>query len=158
MAVFSTLKYALVASCAFSLTQVAEALPTTGTSSAEEWLTAPSNILRRQNAISFAGVQQGLGPARGQVPLRKEIRTLIQDPIQFNLFVLALQRFYQQPQTSDTSYYGISGIHGRPYKVWNNVFGAQGTNPNAGYCTHSDVLFPSWHRPYLALYEQMIWE
>lgn len=22
-----------------------------------------------------------------------------------------------------------------------------------GYCTHSSILFPTWHRPYLALFE-----
>ena len=26
-----------------------------------------------------------------------------------------------------------------------------------GYCTHSSILFPSWHRPYLALFEQVLW-
>ncbi|KAF3937147.1 Tyrosinase [Dactylella cylindrospora] len=153
MAVFSTLKYALVATCAFSLTQV-EGLPT-ASSGTSEWLSAPNNLMRRQNAIAFSGVQQGFGPAQGQVPIRKEIRQMIQSPVEFNLFVLALQRFYAQPQSSETSYYGIAGIHGRPYKAWNGVTGGR---TDSGYCTHSDVLFPSWHRPYLALYEQIIWE
>ncbi|EPS45952.1 hypothetical protein H072_53 [Dactylellina haptotyla CBS 200.50] len=155
MAVWSSLKYAIAASCALSLTQIAEALPTENGIS--EWVTNDNNgLFRRQNAIAFSGVQQGFGPAQGQVPLRKEIRQMIQNPTEFNLFILALQRMQQQPQSSDTSYYGMAGIHGRPYKAWNNNFG-QG-NPNSGYCTHADVLFLSWHRPYLALYEQIIWE
>ncbi|KAF3915762.1 Tyrosinase [Dactylellina cionopaga] len=155
MAVWSSLKYAVVASCAFSLSQVAEALPTDN--GVSEWITASDkSLFRRQNAIAFSGVQQGFGPAQGQVPVRKEIRQMIQNPMEFNLFLLALQRMQQQPQSSDTSYYGIAGIHGRPYKAWNGVM-AQG-NPNSGYCTHADVLFPSWHRPYLALYEQILWE
>jgi hypothetical protein len=76
-------------------------------------------------------------------------------------------------QTSLTSYFEISGtqnllgieqfvihpldklircvgIHGRPYKGWDNV---NGPNTDTGYCTHDSVLFPSWHRPYLALFE-----
>lgn len=43
-----------------------------------------------------------------------------------------------------------------PYKPWNGV----GSNTNwrstsgfGGYCTHSSILFLTWHRPYLALYE-----
>ena len=41
------------------------------------------------------------------------------------------------------------GVHGRPYIPWDNVSGAN----NEGYCTHSSILFPPWHRPYLALFE-----
>ena len=26
-------------------------------------------------------------------------------------------------------------------------------NPNSGYCSHSSVLFPTWHRAYLAMFE-----
>ena len=26
-----------------------------------------------------------------------------------------------------------------------------------GYCTHNSILFPTWHRPYLALFEQILW-
>ncbi|KAJ6261611.1 Tyrosinase [Drechslerella dactyloides] len=156
MAVWSSLKYAFVASCTLSLTQVAQALPTEGSSGVDEWITEPrNNLFRRQNAMAFSGVQQGFGPAQGQVPVRKEIRELIRNGPEFNLFLLALQRFQQQPQTSETSYYGIAGIHGRPYKAWGNVFGG---NNGMGYCTHSDLLFLSWHRPYLALYEQLIWQ
>ena len=29
-------------------------------------------------------------------------------------------------------------------------------NANNGYCMHSSILFPTWHRPYLALYEQVL--
>ena len=25
--------------------------------------------------------------------------------------------------------------------------------PNAGFCTHTSIIFLTWHRPYLALYE-----
>ena len=41
------------------------------------------------------------------------------------------------------------GIHGRPFASWDNVPGRY----QAGYCTHSSILFPSWHRPYVALFE-----
>ena len=39
-----------------------------------------------------------------------------------------------------------------PYKVWNNAQGIQNFQ-FGGYCTHSSILFITWHRPYLALFE-----
>lgn len=44
------------------------------------------------------------------------------------------------------------GMHGAPYISWNGVEAAPGASLS-GYCSHSSVLFPTWHRPYLALYE-----
>jgi Common central domain of tyrosinase len=44
------------------------------------------------------------------------------------------------------------GIHGEPFISWDDVNGVD--NPTfGGYCTHSSILFLTWHRPYLALYE-----
>ena len=38
-----------------------------------------------------------------------------------------------------------------PNVPWDGVLG---DNTGAiGYCTHSSILFPTWHRPYVALYE-----
>ena len=53
----------------------------------------------------------------------------------------------------------IAGIHGVPYVPWQND--EKITKPvvsNAGYCTHRSVLFVPWHRPYLLLYEQIIYQ
>lgn len=44
------------------------------------------------------------------------------------------------------------GIHGVPFVPWNGVQAVPGGS-QAGYCTHASVLFPMWHRPYVALYE-----
>lgn len=41
-----------------------------------------------------------------------------------------------------------------PYKVWNNAKGISDFQ-FGGYCTHSSILFTTWHRPYLALFEVM---
>lgn len=48
-----------------------------------------------------------------------------------------------------------TAIHGRPYGVWDNV---QGVNDEPGYCAHLSNLFLPWHRPYLALFEQTLFE
>jgi tyrosinase len=44
-----------------------------------------------------------------------------------------------------------SGTHGRPFIPWDGV----GRDPRGsnGYCAHGSNLFPTWHRPYLALVE-----
>jgi tyrosinase len=44
------------------------------------------------------------------------------------------------------------GIHGRPYIPWDGVQAVPGGS-GTGYCTHSSVLFLTWHRPFLALFE-----
>ena len=93
--------------------------------------------------------------ASGSVQPRLEIRQMqTQQPNQFTLLILALQQFQAQAQTDATSYYQISGIHGVPRQDYNGV-GKCSTCTNAdGYCTHDSVLFPGWHRAYIALYEQ----
>jgi tyrosinase len=39
-----------------------------------------------------------------------------------------------------------------PFVTWDGVNPTPG-NENTGYCTHSSILFPTWHRAYLALFE-----
>ena len=85
---------------------------------------------------------------------RLEIRQLQKNTAQWNLYLLALNRFKGMSQSDKLSYYQVSGIHGRPFVAWDNVQFAPGHS--GGYCTHDMVLFPTWHRPYLALYEQIL--
>ena len=84
---------------------------------------------------------------------RLEIRQLQKNTAQWNLYLLALNRFKGMSQTDKLSYYQVSGIHGRPFTAWDGVR----LDRNGGYCTHGTVLFPTWHRPYLALYEQILY-
>jgi len=50
------------------------------------------------------------------------------------------------------SFFQLGAIHGLPYQPWNNVSGVD-DRTWGGYCTHGSVLFPTWHRPYVMLYE-----
>lgn len=51
------------------------------------------------------------------------------------------------------TYRPFTGIHGQPKKPWDT------TNPKTGwYCSHNEVTFPPWHRPYMLLYEQRLYE
>ena len=76
---------------------------------------------------------------------------------QWNIFLLGLHRFQQTDQSDLISYYQIAGIHGRPYVAWDNVPAAEGVD-GPGYCTHLLNLFLTWHRAYLALFEQTLYK
>jgi tyrosinase len=102
--------------------------------------------------MSCYHVRNGFSHSSGSVPIRREIRDLnVKFPDQWNLYLLGLAEFQKAPPADLLSYYQLAGIHGEPYVPWNNVGGLQ--NPTSGYCTHSSILFLTWHRPYLALYE-----
>lgn len=47
------------------------------------------------------------------------------------------------------------GIHGRPFSPWDGVASKPEniSTRSAGYCSHSSVTFPTWHRPYMAMME-----
>lgn len=106
-------------------------------------------------------------------PNRLEINDFVKIEDQFSLYIQALgMSFYRQhtdiltsklvpadvmynaQQSDQLSFFQIGGIHGLPYIQWE---GSGSTKPVAGswggYCTHGSMLFPTWHRPYVALFE-----
>lgn len=111
---------------------------------------------RKRASFAITGVQQGRD-STGAPPPRLEIRELQKNLPQWNLYLLGLEKFYyDKPQSDIASYFQVAGIHGRPFTTWDNVQFADGQY--TGYCTHSSTLFPVWHRPYLALYEQILFD
>ncbi|KAI1147149.1 Di-copper centre-containing protein [Nemania diffusa] len=92
----------------------------------------------------------------GQPQPRLEIRDLQKDKDQWSLYILALSWMEYTSQDSPFSWYQIAGIHGAPGLTWGNVAPLPG-NDNLGYCHHVSILFPTWHRPYLVLYEQTMY-
>ncbi|QSS63280.1 tyrosinase [Histoplasma capsulatum] len=103
------------------------------------------------------GVQKGLGPG-SQVPIRRDFNEWSEsqerrDQIQVVLFILALREFQATPPDSRDSYFQIAGIHGMPYKSWDEHGLTVQETHRKGYCVHANSLFPIWHRPYLSLYE-----
>lgn len=105
--------------------------------------------------IKAVGVGGSPGP-NGSVPLRREVRDLqAHFPDQWNLYLLGLEALQGIDENNLTSYYQLAGIHGMPYKPWNGVAGISGAV--GGYCTHSSTIFLTWHRPYLSLYEQVLY-
>ncbi|EDR04243.1 tyrosinase [Laccaria bicolor S238N-H82] len=96
------------------------------------------------------------GPGGG-APNRLEIRTFVQHDKYFSLYIQALQLMYtKESQAALQSFFQVGGIHGLPYIPWDGVTGIP--NPTwGGYCTHGSVLFPTWHRPYVSAFEQILW-
>ncbi|KAK5989017.1 Tyrosinase [Cladobotryum mycophilum] len=94
------------------------------------------SLTRRQDPKAPIVVGRLPSASNGSVPLRLEVREMKADKYKWDLFILALS------------------IHGVPFETWNEVEPVPGAS-QSGYCTHSSVLFPMWHRPYLALYEEL---
>ncbi|KAI9886218.1 MAG: hypothetical protein M1823_001953 [Watsoniomyces obsoletus] len=152
--VMATTRLVLVWSVALALVgHLVQAMPSPETLSKRDRVM----LMQRQlGTLGITGVQSGRG-SDGSVPFRLEIRQMqIQNPDQWNLYLLGLERLQAVDQNQLLSWYQISGIHGRPYTDWDGVPAAPGQNNN-GYCTHTSVLFGTWHRPYLALYEQVLY-
>lgn len=110
-----------------------------------------NKVLEKRQGAPYAVT----GVAGGGVQQRLEIRQLMNNADQFNIYVLAQQLMQQTDQSDFLSFYQIAGIHGRPQQSWDNVTGND-SSPVPGYCTHVSNIFLTWHRPYLALYEQLI--
>lgn len=115
------------------------------------------------NALRTAqgkGLTVGVISKTDDRPLRLEIDDFIQDVELANLYFLALEAFMSRRISDDPfSYYEISGIHGQPWRAWDRVTSANfgpsrgTTDPQSGYCSHGSVVFPTWHRVYLAQFE-----
>lgn len=106
--------------------------------------------------VPVLGVQTGINIATGERPARLNINDLYsRGGPQWDLYIQALAEFQEAPETDERSYFQISGIHGIPISSWN---GAEQVNGgiNGGYCPHNEQLFATWHRPYVALFEQVL--
>ena len=114
-----------------------------------------SHVYYPIQGISVKGVEKANITAKTPVPLRQNIDTWSSDPAnekQVKLFVAALDRFQKIDPRDRDSYFQIAGIHGQPNVPWDEPI-EQETANGKGYCTHNNILFPIWHRAYLALYE-----
>ena len=58
----------------------------------------------------------------------------------------------------------VEGIHGLPYRRWPDEDWNKDMSKDPikgaskGFCTHTSILFLTWHRPFLALFEAKLWE
>ncbi|KAK6610608.1 hypothetical protein H4I96_02206 [Botrytis cinerea] len=111
-------------------------------------------ILKRDvTPIPTTGVS--FNSSNSSIPVRQEIRDLQKNADLWELYILGVSMMQTINQSDIRSWYQIAGIHGRPYLPYDGVQATPG-DENNGYCTHVSILFPTWHRPYLALYEQTL--
>ncbi|KAI1466640.1 Di-copper centre-containing protein [Daldinia caldariorum] len=115
-----------------------------------------ADLRLRKRAPSQSSIVAGPPRVNGEIQLRPDIRDLQKDEDKWNLYLLALSWMQFTDQESPFSWYQITGIHGAPALTWEDVDPTPG-NEHSGYCTHVSILFPPWHRPYLALYEQVLY-
>jgi tyrosinase len=73
--------------------------------------------------------------------------------LQLTLFIEAMQEFQSGPKEDQLSYFRIAGIHSFPRNVsWNEDKAPDPVNP-VEYCPHNRIVFPTWHRAYMMLFE-----
>ncbi|KAK7988124.1 hypothetical protein PG989_008439 [Apiospora arundinis] len=110
----------------------------------------------QSNKFIVTGLSSGVNTATGQRPVRQNVNTFAASGgPQWDLFILGLQAFQAAPESDQLSYFGIAGIHGRPFVAWNGVNAVPGGS-GGGFCPHGEIMFPAWHRPYVAAYEQVL--
>jgi len=95
------------------------------------------------------------------IPVRKEIRDMSKE--QMYLYLEGLAKFQSADIDDPLSYFQIAGIHGLPYttwpnKEWNKDITETRKDGFKGFCTHTSILFLTWHRPYLSLFEATLYK
>ena len=61
------------------------------------------------NAVAITGPQAGVNTVTGQRPFRQEFSTFKASGPAFDLYILSLQQFQQQNQSTLLSYYQVGG-------------------------------------------------
>ena len=61
------------------------------------------------NAVAITGSQGGVNDVTGQRPSRQDITMFKDSGPAFDLYILSLQRFQQQNQSTLSSYYQVAG-------------------------------------------------
>ncbi|KAK3316253.1 hypothetical protein B0H66DRAFT_576217 [Apodospora peruviana] len=117
----------------------------------------PSAATTQSTPIPVVGVKPGIDRNTGQPPARLNVNDLYaRGGPHWHLYILALSSLQAVNETEELSYFKITGIHGLPYSAWNGVEQVPGAPTRSGYCPHGELLFSTWHRPFVALFEQAL--
>ena len=106
-----------------------------------------------------------------KVEIRQPIEVLMCNPKykkQRDLFLQGFSKVQERDKDDPKSFYAVAGIHGLPFVPYDK-FPSEKLPPTdwnkkeskyrwGGYCHHGDILFPTWHRPYVLLLEMLIYE
>nr|POE68798.1 tyrosinase [Quercus suber] len=112
---------------------------------------AYTQLEKRAGSVVITGAN---GHGDDDIHSRLEISDLASRSDQWSIFIQTMQKFQDVSQSNATGYYQIAGIHGVPRQDWDGVGQCDECGDADGYCTHDSVLFPAWHRVYMALFEQ----
>ena len=146
---FSSLFFSL----SLASSAIAHAAPQPFANDVDDLLEEHHHLEERQSG-GFVPVTGVSVTGNGIYPRLEVRQMLFTKPNQWTLFVLGLQRFQAMSESERMSYYQIAGIHGVPRQDWDGVGQCSSCRGTDGYCTHDSILFPAWHRAYLALFEQ----
>ncbi|KIL88341.1 hypothetical protein FAVG1_08420 [Fusarium avenaceum] len=124
-----------------------------------------------QGIPSSAEIKTKTIPYAPDLPVRRNIADFFPSDDafiqkQWTLMVTAMNRFKAIGVEERLSYFQVAGIHAYPLTSWDGAKAppkdpkkaGPGDNPNGGYCQHNTITFPTWHRPYMMLFEQLIWK
>ncbi|TGJ86262.1 hypothetical protein E0Z10_g2493 [Xylaria hypoxylon] len=116
------------------------------------------HVYTQAGPVPVIGLTTGIDQATSKLPLRMNIDTLEQEggPM-WDLLIRGLDALQNKPEDDERSHFAVAGIHGMPYTPYNGVGPAPGGS-GGGYCPHQSPQLISWHRAYLALYEQVLGE
>lgn len=136
-------------------------LPPTGVTSKTKRIPfAPDMPVRREISSLYKPPPE---PKEDEVTIQP-VAPYTEEMRQWTLYVYALMKFKARHVDDRLSYFQVAGIHGYPETSWD---GAEpppkdhtpgkdvdpGKNPFGGYCEHNTIAFPTWHRPYMLLFE-----
>ncbi|KAK0749661.1 common central domain of tyrosinase-domain-containing protein [Schizothecium vesticola] len=125
------------------------------------------------SSLNPAGLDANAKDPLRKVPARMEIDDwfLSENVVHQNqraLFFPAFLKFCEedpQGEGGKFSFFQIAGIHGQPIIPWDEPANASevqareaGQKNRGSYCHHGETTFATWHRPYLLLLEQVIYE
>lgn len=104
-------------------------------------------LVNRADVIITTGATGGVEP-------RLEISNLATRDDQWALYIKAMSKWMQAGEDDTSGYYDIASIHGVPFEDWNGATQCDTCSDTIGYGTHDMVIFPTWHRTYVAHFEQ----
>ncbi|KAI1106590.1 Di-copper centre-containing protein [Jackrogersella minutella] len=106
--------------------------------------------------IPVTGMTTGINNRTGERPARQEINILQNEGgPPWDLYIQGLAALQNKTETDELSHFSIAGIHGLPHAPFNGVGPVPGGS-GGGFCPHGETQFVSWHRPYVALFEQVL--
>ncbi|KAL3426473.1 hypothetical protein PVAG01_03264 [Phlyctema vagabunda] len=106
----------------------------------------------------------GIPIVGSDIPTRQEITSWVnneENKYQVSLFMQAMTEFKKRDIKELLSFFQVAGIHCYPLVGWDGEQPVTNKNKNPtdnepGYCNHNMITFPTWHRPYMLLYEQVL--